>query len=86
MGYLYEHLSEKYPNEVDKMLTYHHNIQTMMARQANWRSFDYHFRVDREYVNLDWDTVRSDLERDAYRGKVDQSLPFRCEIFLKRES
>ena len=57
---------KKYPEQLDQMLTYHQHIQRMMARQANWRTYDYHFRVDREYVQFTWDTVRADLEWEAY--------------------
>ena len=59
---------KSYPEQLDQMLTYHQHIQRMMARQANWRDYDYHFRVDREYVQFDWDIVRPDLERDAYNS------------------
>ena len=59
---------KKYPEQLDQMLTYHQHIQRMMARQANWRDYDYHFRVDREYVQFNWDIVRPDLERDAYNS------------------
>ena len=59
---------KRYPEQLDQMLTYHQHIQRMMARQANWRDYDYHFRVDREYVQFDWDIVRPDLERDAYNS------------------
>ena len=57
---------QKFPNQLEKMLTYHQHIQRMMSKQANWRYYDYHFRVDREYIQFDWDTVRPDLDRETY--------------------
>ena len=58
---------KKYPHELDQMITYHQNIQKLMQRGANWRSYDFQFRVDREFDQCKWDVVRMDLERDAYQ-------------------
>ena len=57
---------QKFPNQLEKMLTYHQLIQWMMSKQANWQYYDYHFRVDREYIQFDWETVRPDLDRERY--------------------
>ena len=59
---------EKYQDQLQQMITYHHNIMKLMNGGANWRTYDFQFRVDREYQQCPWDTVRVDLERDAYLG------------------
>ena len=66
----------KYPKDLNPMLSYHQNIQKMMAKQANWRDFDNQFRTDREYIRCSWDTIRADLEREAYAVPV---KPFRTQ-------
>ena len=57
---------QKYPGELQAMLTYHQNVTKLMLRKAYWRDYDIQFRIDREYSNYPWDIVRTDLERDAY--------------------
>ena len=70
MGYIYGHISVKVsrPLQLQQMITYHHNIINLMNGGANWRTYDFQYRVDREYQQCPWDTVRVDLERDAYLG------------------
>ena len=57
---------KKRPEESEQLVTYHQNVQKRMSRGANWRIYDSQFRIDREYDQCRWDTVRIDLERDAY--------------------
>ena len=56
----------KYPKDLQDILTYQLNIHHMMPRKANWYLYEYKFRVDRENSKCRWNTVRNDLDRDAY--------------------
>ena len=57
---------EKHKQGLNAMMSYQEYIHKLMRRQARWWAYDRQFRIDREHAMYPWDTIRSDLERDAF--------------------
>ena len=57
---------QKYTSELNSMLSYQEYIHKLMRQQARWWAYDKQFRIDKEHARCSWDTIRPDLERDAY--------------------
>ena len=69
--------TEKYPQDLNSLLTYSHHIKYLMSVKADWQAYDVHFRMDREYSLCSWLTVRQDLELKAFRQSLSMRQPFR---------
>lgn len=64
----------KHPNEINHLFSYQNTIHRLMRMNANWRWYDKRFRSDQELKKSRWDSIRPDLERDAYVSSF-QSTP-----------
>ena len=67
---------QRYPNQLNQILTYVHYVKDLMKQGANWRLYDTQFRQDREYSHCPWNAVRQDLELRPFR-------PFTNNTFQK---
>ena len=52
---------QKYPEQLQDLLTYGNTIKRMMNSGQQWWHYDKQFRVAREYSHCSWATVRVDL-------------------------
>lgn len=57
--------TQKYPHELQDLLTYSQSIKRMMLSNSNWRYYDKQFRLSREHSLCSWLTVRIDLQLAA---------------------
>ena len=65
---------EKYPHELNAILSYSSTVQQIMTAGGDWRNYDTRYRQDREVTHCSWHTVRPDLEIQAYRRTNMQSF------------
>lgn len=61
---------QKYPQQLNDILTYVHYIKDLMKQGANWRYYDTNYRLDREFSQCTWTTIRQDLELRSFRGQL----------------
>ena len=66
---------EKYPDELNAILTYAQHVKDQMRNGAHWRMYDTQFRRDREFTKCSWQMVRQDLELRAFRPPQQQQAP-----------
>lgn len=58
---------DRYPKEIQDLLTYGQSIKAMMRRRENWSYYDKQYRIAREFSKCSWDTARVDLMMQAQR-------------------
>jgi hypothetical protein len=59
---------QKYPAQLNDILSYCQHVKDLMRNAANWRQYDYQYRLDREFSHCSWLLVRQDLELRAFRS------------------
>ena len=57
--------TQKPRNDLSDLITYSRHIKDLMQSGADWRYYERQFRVDREYSQCSWATVRVDLQLTA---------------------
>ena len=57
---------EKYPHELNAILSYSSTVQQIMTAGGDWRNYDIRYRQDQEVTHCSWHTVRPSLEIQAY--------------------
>ena len=58
---------EKYPHELNAILSNSSTVQQIMTAGGDWRNYDIRHRQDWEVTHCSWHTVRPDLEIQTYR-------------------
>ena len=67
---------EKYPSELNGILTYAQHVKDLMRNGANWRMYDSLYRQEREFTKCSWNIIRQDLELRAFRITLQRSSKF----------
>ena len=52
---------QRYPKELQDLLSYGNNIRNMMRNKQNWNYYDRQFRLARQHSLCAWTTIRVDL-------------------------
>lgn len=77
---------QKYPEQLQDLLTYGYTIKSMMQNGQDWNNYDRQFRIAREHSNCSWSSVRVDLlitdmnkykqsQRRDFRGDFREQIP-----------
>ena len=66
---------EKFPLELNALLTYSQKVQSIMARGGDWNTFDRTFRKELAVTQGSFSTLRPDLEIIAYTNALAQKKP-----------
>lgn len=66
--------AERYPDQLNDLLSYSKFIKNLMRNDANWQLYDRKFRQDREFSHCSFGTVRVDLHVEAYTSKISRQV------------
>ena len=67
---------EKYPSELNGILTYAQHVKDLMRNGTNWPMYDSLYRQEREFTKCSWHIIRQDLELRAFRITLQRSSKF----------